>query len=136
LFTDVNDKTGEMHEMKDKKGRECVLETMETMLELQLKSVRQMLGKEDVASGPVRRRERKRKSLVDACAEILTEEARPVQIDELVDLLRVRYGRVTDRDSLSSALAKKHRQGVLVRRVAPATFVVRGEGEAAGQRYE
>ena len=33
-----------------------------------------------------------------------------------------KYGRVTDRDSLSSALGKKARQGMFVRQVDPATF--------------
>ncbi len=42
--------------------------------------------------------------------------------NELIELLRERYGRVTDRDSLSSALAKKAKQGVSVHRVCPATF--------------
>jgi len=43
-------------------------------------------------------------------------------VDELVELLMDHYGRVTDRDSLSSTLAKKAKQGVLSRGVSPATF--------------
>ena len=70
----------------------------------------------------VRRRGRKRKSLVHLSLELLTDKQRPVHVDELVELLMDYYGRVTDRDSLSSALAKKAKQGVLVRRVYPATF--------------
>jgi hypothetical protein len=42
----------------------------------------------------------------------------------LVDLLQERFGRLTDRDTLSSALAKKARQGVLLRQSAPATFTL------------
>jgi hypothetical protein len=98
-----------------------VLEVLETLLELQLKSIRQLLGKgEPPPAG--RFRGRKRKSLIDFCVKILTEEHRPIHVDDLVTMLRDRYGRVTDRDSLSSALTKKAKQGVLVRRVAPATF--------------
>ena len=44
--------------------------------------------------------------------------------NKLVQLLQQRYGRLTDRDALSSALAKKARQGVLVRQSAPATFAL------------
>ena len=102
--------------------RKLVLETMETMLELQLRSVRTMLNKKGVTVEMVRRRGRKRKSLVDLSVELLTGEQRPLHVDELVELLMDRYGRVTDRDSLSSALAKKAKQEILVRRVSPATF--------------
>ncbi|MCD6150774.1 MAG: hypothetical protein J7J70_03845 [Deltaproteobacteria bacterium] len=107
--------------MKNKQ-RELILETMETLLELQLKSVRKMLNKEEVAVGVVSRRGRRRKSLVDLSVELLTVEQHPIHVDELVELLMNRYGRVTDRDSLSSALTKKAKQGVFVRRVSPATF--------------
>ncbi len=104
--------------------RELILETIETLLELQLRSVRKMLNKEEVTAEVVQRRGRKRKSLVDLSLELLTDEQHPVHVDELVELIMDRYGRVTDRDSLSSALAKKAKQGVFVRRVSPATFEV------------
>lgn len=109
----------------DRKQRDLILETMETMLEFQLRGVRQALGREeDTQDNVARPRSRKRKSLVAVCAEILTDRKRAVHVDELVGILRDEYGRVTDRDSLSSALAKKSRQGILVRRIAPATFEV------------
>ena len=107
----------------DNKQRTFILETMETMLEFQLNGVRQALGRKEDTQGVVARpRSRKRKSLVVACAEILTDSECAVHVDELVEILRDDYGRVTDRDSLSSALAKKSKQGLLVRRIAPATF--------------
>ena len=102
--------------------RKLILETMETMLEVQLRSIREMLGKEEDPVNVVRRRGRKRKSLVHLSVKLLTDKQRPVHVDELVELLMDHYGRVTDRDSLSSALAKKAKQGVLVRRASPATF--------------
>jgi len=104
--------------------RKVVLETLETVLELQLRSVRQALGKEEPEVGSVRLKGRRRKSLIDFCVRILTDEQRPVHVDELVENLRKQYGRVTDRDSLSSALAKKAKQGILVHRVSPATFEI------------
>ena len=114
--------------MENQEHRQLILETIETLFEIQLSSVRQILGRKDRAREPIRRRGRKRKSLVDLSTDILTEEQRPVHIDQLVDLLRQRHGRMTDRDSLSSALAKKAKQGVLVSRVAPAVFAARGQG--------
>lgn len=102
--------------------RQLVLETMEIVLEIQLKSIQEMLNKEEVRPAVVQRRERKRKSLAHLCVELLTEKQRPLHVDELVELLMVHYGRATDRDSLASSLAKKAKQGILVRRVSPATF--------------
>lgn len=101
-----------------------ILETLETVLELQLRSIRQALGKDEPQVGAARQRGKKRKSLVDLCIKILTDEQRCVHVDELVEILRERYGRVTDRDSLSSALAKRAKQGRFVRRVSPATFEI------------
>lgn len=106
----------------DNQQRKLILETMETVLEVQLASIRRMLGKEESHVGVVRRRGRKRKSLAQLSVELLTEKQRPVHVDELVELLMDHYGRVTDRDSLSSTLAKKAKQGGIIRRVAPATF--------------
>ena len=106
----------------EKQQRQLILETIETLLELQIRSVRKLLNKEEVTTNVVQRCGRKRKSLVDLSIDLLTDEQRPVHVDELVELLMDHYGRVTDRDSLSSALAKKAKQGLLVRRVSPATF--------------
>ena len=45
-----------------------------------------------------------------------------MHVNELVEELRRRFGRATDRDALSSALAKKARAGQLVRQTGKATF--------------
>ena len=79
--------------MEDQQRR-IILETMETVLDLGLRSVRQALGKEEPQPGAVRRCGRKRKSLVDLCQELLTDEQCPIHIDEMVVLLKQRYGRV------------------------------------------
>ena len=113
--------------MDEERYRQIVLEAIEAMLELQLKSVRQLLGRDARIGTLTRRKVRKRKSLVDLSVDILTTEKRPVHVDELVALLKERHDRLTDRDSLSSALAKKDRQGILVRRTAPGSFIAREE---------
>jgi len=111
--------------MEKQEIRQVILETFEAMLELQLKSVRRLRDREEGAETTPRRKVRKRQSLVDLSVDILTQEQRPMHIDELVELLKERHNRLTDRDSLSSALAKKDHQGILVRRVAPGKFTVR-----------
>jgi hypothetical protein len=50
-----------------------------------------------------------------------------------VDLLREHYGRITDRDTLSSALAKKVRQGKLLKQTGPATFYVRDKSPTGAE---
>ena len=111
--------------MKKRQTRHIILETLETMLELQLKSIHELLDTEKTSQEPTRIIGLRRKSLIDLSIQILTEKRRPVHVDQMVELLSQRHGRKTDRDSLSSALLKKDKQGILVRRVAPATFALR-----------
>lgn len=112
--------------------RRIVLETLETYTGLQNKAVQEL--KRRVPKGPETfpRRGRRRQSLVDMSVEILTEEGGALHVSDLVEKLRTRYGRLTDRDSVSSALAKKARSGVLFRQTAPATFDLLEPGEVKG----
>ena len=75
-------------------------------------------------AGLVHRQGRRRQSLVDLSVQILTESRNPLHVNLLVAMLQQRFGRLTDRDTLSSALAKKARQGILLRQSAPATFTL------------
>ena len=102
--------------------KKTILKTLETHYELQLNSVRQLLAEEDVPIIGQRKMGVRRQSLVDVCIKILTSENQPLHVNKLVELLRERYGRITDRDTISSALAKKVRLGVLVKQTGPATF--------------
>ena len=102
--------------------QKVILETLEMLLEIQLNSVKQALGKTISKSNIVRRKHVKRKSMVEYCVQILTEEQKPLHVDKLVNILEERYGRVTDRDSLSSALAKKAKRGLSIQRISPAIF--------------
>ena len=108
--------------MTEENDRELILRTMETMLEVQLRSVRQMLGEENVDNKIRPKKGSRRMSLVDNIVSILEEKGEPLHVTELVDLLFKDFGRVTERDTVSSALSKKAKQGVLVHQTAPATF--------------
>ena len=108
--------------MKEEEIKRIVLQVFNTLYELQLSAIRQLLGKEDITPLPMRRRGRRRRSLVDLSLKILTEANRPMHVNEIVTKLLQEYGRLTDRDSLSSTLSKKARQGILVRQSSPATF--------------
>ena len=114
-------------------ARAVVLATIETLLEMQLQAVRTMiadLGHEP----PVRVRTGKRRdSLVDCSVRVLAAAQRPLHIAELLTELRRQCGRVTDRDSLTSALLKKVRLGLLVKRSGPATFALRAQASRAAR---
>jgi hypothetical protein len=107
--------------------RKIVLQTLRASLELQLRGVKELLDEEGPEPQGPRRTGRRRQSLVDLSLDILTENQRPMHVNELVDRLRLKYGRITDRDAISSALGKKAHQGVLFRQTAPATFEAMSE---------
>ena len=104
--------------------KQVFLQILELQLEYQLRAIRQLQGKPDDEPILPSRRGRRRQSLVDLCLKILTEKGKPLHVNELTQLLRQRFGRLTDRDTLSSALAKKARRGILLRQSAPATFTL------------
>jgi hypothetical protein len=104
--------------------KEGLLQILELQLDYQLRAIWQLQGKPQAESVIAPRQGRRRQSLVDLTETLLTEERKPLHVNELVQLLQQRFGRLTDRDSLSSALAKKARRGILLRQSAPATFTL------------
>lgn len=115
--------------MKTEEFKEILLQVLELQLEYQLRAIRQLRGKPEAEPVLKPRRGRRRQSLVDLSIQILTEERKPLHVDDIVQLLQKRFGRLTDRDALSSALAKKSRRGILLRQSAPATFALIDSGE-------
>ncbi len=110
--------------MEKEDFKEVLLQFLELQLDYQLRAIRQLQGKPETEPIPAPLRGRRRQSLVDLSVQILTEEGKPLHVNELVRLLQQRFGRLTDRDTLSSALAKKARRGILLRQSAPATFTL------------
>ena len=102
--------------------KSVLLQVIEFQLDYQLKAIRQLQGKPESEPAIYPRKGRRRQSLVDLSINILTEERKPLHVNEIVRLLQQRFGRLCDRDTLSSALAKKARQGILLKQTAPATF--------------
>ena len=110
--------------MEKEDFKEVLLQVLEIQFEYQLQAIRQLQGKPETEPVLPIRRGRRRQSLVDLSVQILTEEGKPLHVNEIVRLLQVRFGRLADRDTISSALAKKTRQGILLRQSAPATFTL------------
>jgi len=110
--------------MKTEEFKDILLQVLEFQFEYQLRAIRQLRGKPEAETPLMPRRGRRRQSLVDLSIQVLTEEGKPLHVDDLVKLLQSRFGRLTDRDALSSALAKKARAGIMFRQTAPATFAL------------
>jgi hypothetical protein len=110
--------------MEKEDVKAVILQIMEIQLNSQLRAIRQLQGKPETEPLLPIRRGRRRQSLVDLSVQILTEEGKPLHVNELALLLQQRFGRLTDRDTLSSALAKKARRGIVLRQSAPATFTL------------
>ena len=110
--------------MEKDEFKQVLLQVIEIQLEYQLRAIRQLQGKPEIEPITAPRRGRRRQSLVDLSVKILTEEGKPLHVNELARLMQQRFGRFADRDTLSSALAKKARRGILLRQSAPATFTV------------
>jgi hypothetical protein len=104
--------------------KEVLLQVLELQLDYQLRAIRQLQGKPEADSAPSLRSGKRRQSLVDLSIRILTEAGKPLHVNEIAQRLQQRFGRLADRDTLSSALAKKARRGILLRQAAPATFAV------------
>ena len=110
--------------MKKEDLKEVILQVLEFQLDYQLRAIRRLQGKSETELVLAHQRGRRRQSLVDLSIQILTEKRKPLHINDLVQLLQQRFGRLADRDTLSSALAKKARRGILLRQSAPATFTL------------
>jgi len=110
--------------MKKEDVKEVILQVLEFQLDYQLRAIRKLQGKPEAEPVLLRRPGRRRQSLVDLSVKILNEEQKPLHIDDIVRILQQRFGRLTDRDTLSSSLAKKARRGILLRQSAPATFTL------------
>jgi len=104
--------------------KQAILEVLEVQLESQLRAIRQVRGVQSPDSSPALRTGRRRQSLVGLSVQILTDEGKPLHVNAIAQLLQQRFGRVVDRDTLSSALAKKARSKILLRQTAPATFAL------------
>ena len=108
-----------------KHDRKLILQTLKIIYEIQLESIERLLEDEDLDKRSARLRTGKRsRSLVDLVINILTELDQPLHVNQLVEMIKDRYGRTTDRDSVSSALSKKARQGILFEQTGPATFAL------------
>ena len=94
--------------MRDEADRDEMVEVIEAALAGALAAVRQL------KSGTARVSRARRLSQTEIAIQILTDAGGPLPIDRIVALAAEKYRRTLHRDSLSSALAKKIRDGAPV----------------------
>jgi len=112
-----------MVDEKDKQAlRETVLETVEAVLDAQLRAVRRLrAGKEPKAAG----RRREGMSQVDYAEDILRRAGKELHVTEIIERIGRLHQVEVDRESLVSSLTKKVERGDRFIRTAPNTFARR-----------
>lgn len=111
--------------MESSQIKEALYETIEYMLEAQLRAVRQLRrGRRTAAprTGP-----QKSMSQVEMAYYILKKAGHPLHVSEILRRIQLEHGAAIDRESLASALAKKVARQDRFERTGKNTFALRPE---------
>ena len=106
--------------------RKVILETVETVLDAQLRAVRRLRRGEGLAAqttpGKTPRRSRSQMNIVE---NLLVEAGQPLHISAIIEQAKSRFNQVLDRESLVSALTKRVKRKDRFVRTGPNTFGLR-----------
>jgi CMP-N-acetylneuraminic acid synthetase len=105
--------------------RKVILETVETVLDAQLRAVRRLRRGEvpaQTSAGKNRRRSRSQMNIVE---DLLIEAGQPLHISAIIEQAKSRFNQVLDRESLVSALSKRVSRKDRFVRTGPNTFGLR-----------
>ena len=105
--------------------RKVILETVETVLDAQLRAVRRLRRGElpaQTSAGKNRRRSRSQMNIVE---DLLMEAGQPLHISAIIEQAKSRFNQVLDRESLVSALSKRVSRKDRFVRTGPNTFGLR-----------
>lgn len=105
--------------------RKVILETVETVLDAQLRAVRRLRRGEvpaQTSAGKNRRRSRSQMNIVE---DLLIEAGQPLHISGIIEQAKSRFNQVLDRESLVSALSKRVSRKDRFVRTGPNTFGLR-----------
>lgn len=103
--------------------RQAILETIESVLDAQLRAVRKLRRGE-----PTQTQEKalqQRRSQMSMVEDILAEAGQPLHISAIIERAKSRFGQSLDRESLVSALTKRVKRKDRFVRSAPNTFGLR-----------
>jgi CMP-N-acetylneuraminic acid synthetase len=107
--------------------RKVILETVESVLDAQLRAVRRLRreGEEHSAQSSAEKARHKRRSQLSLVEDLLVEAAEPLHISVIIEQAKSRFNQVLDRESLVSALTKRVNRKDRFVRTGPNTFGLR-----------
>jgi hypothetical protein len=106
--------------------RKVILETVESVLDAQLRAVRRLRrGEEHSAQSTAETARHKRRSQMSMVEDLLIEAAQPLHISVIIEQAKSRFNQVLDRESLVSALSKRVKRKDRFVRTGPNTFGLR-----------
>ena len=106
--------------------RKVILETVESVLDAQLRAVRRLRrGEEHSAQSTAEKARHKRRSQISMVEDLLIEAAQPLHISVIIEQAKSRFNQVLDRESLVSALTKRVKRMDRFVRTGPNTFGLR-----------
>ena len=106
--------------------RKVILETVESVLDAQLRAVRRLRrGEDHSAQSTAEKASHKRRSQMSMVEDLLVEAAQPLHISVLIEQAKSRFNQVLDRESLVSALSKRVKRKDRFVRTGPNTYGLR-----------
>ena len=107
--------------------RKVILETVESVLDAQLRAVRRLRRGEEEhsAQSTAEKGRHKRRSQMSMVEDLLVEAAQPLHISLIIEQAKSRFNQVLDRESLVSALTKRVKRKDRFVRTGPNTYGLR-----------
>ena len=105
--------------------RKVILETVESVLDAQLRAVRRLRRGEQPAQTDTQKTRRRSRSQMNMVEDLLVEAGQPLHISAIIEQAKSRFNQVLDRESLVSALTKRVKRKDRFVRTGPNTFGLR-----------
>jgi CMP-N-acetylneuraminic acid synthetase len=105
--------------------RKIILETVESVLDAQLRAVRRLRRGEQPAQTDTQKTHHRSRSQMNMVEDLLVEAGQPLHISAIIEQAKSRFNQALDRESLVSALTKRVKRKDRFVRTGPNTFGLR-----------
>src|ERR1700739_967020 len=105
--------------------RKIILETVESVLDAQLRAVRRLRRGEQPAQTATQKTHHRSRSQMNMVEDLLVEAGQPLHISAIIEQAKSRFNQALDRESLVSALTKRVKRKDRFVRTGPNTFGLR-----------
>jgi CMP-N-acetylneuraminic acid synthetase len=105
--------------------RKIILETVESVLDAQLRAVRRLRRGEQPAQTDTQKTHHRSRSQMNMVEDLLVEAGQPLHISTIIEQAKSRFNQALDRESLVSALTKRVKRKDRFVRTGPNTFGLR-----------